>query len=236
MLDLGPDLYLHKLLHGLDLTAVDTVFITHSHSDHFAPAELTKRSTANYCTITDEQPLRLYGNTQVLRLARDGLSFEFGAPADRSVTLHLAQPYRTIQRGRLWITPLPARHDPREDCLLYLVQDSQGNALLYATDTGLLDETDARRLAQLLDGQRLGLCVMDCTFGDNANHGFPGHMSLQDNHRLMKLLLDSGCAGPDTRWYATHFSHNCGLSHSGLEQAAGADLHIAYDGLRVRLG
>ena len=35
LIDLTPDIFLHKLRFGLDLSAVEGVVVTHSHSDHF---------------------------------------------------------------------------------------------------------------------------------------------------------------------------------------------------------
>ena len=43
LVDLPPDTYYHKMAYSLDLSAVKTLLVTHSHMDHFYPMELSMR-------------------------------------------------------------------------------------------------------------------------------------------------------------------------------------------------
>ena len=45
LIDLPPDTYYHKLMSGLDFSAVKYLFVTHWHMDHFYPQELTVRGS-----------------------------------------------------------------------------------------------------------------------------------------------------------------------------------------------
>ena len=61
LLDLGPDTYHHVLTHGLDLSKVANVLITHSHIDHFYPSELAMHGDC-YSYDMAEPLLTVYGN------------------------------------------------------------------------------------------------------------------------------------------------------------------------------
>lgn len=235
LVDLSPDIYLQKLRNKLDLAEIDTLLITHSHSDHLDAQELTRRSTANYCTIPGETPLTLYGNQKVCDTAHNALAREFGDGSDPSLNILPIAPYDVVRSRELTITALPAHHDPAEDCLIYLIADDDGHTMLYCNDSGLPDASTIAGLSQALSGQKLGFVSMDCTFG-LRNHSFDGHMGLAENKALRNILLESGCANEATRYVATHFSHNCGLSHRELEKAfAPENITVAYDGMEIIL-
>ena len=216
LLDLSPDILCQRLRYQLDLAAVDTLCVTHSHTDHLAAAELTRRSTANYCHIPGEAPLRVYGNTHVAGEVRRALQIEFGSPEDPSFQVRAIEPWDSFCSGELHVTALPARHDPMEDCLLYLIEEEGGEALLYANDTTLPPKETAEELARRLDGKKLRYVSMDCTHG--LGPGSPHHMGAGENRALKAMLEELGCAGEDTLFLATHFSHNCQALHRELEE------------------
>lgn len=217
LIDLSPDILGQRLRHQLDLAAVDTLCITHSHSDHLAAAELTRRSTANYCYIPGETPLHVYGNARVTGEVWRSLQVEFGSREDPSFQVHTIKPWDSVHSGELCITALPARHDPMEDCFLYLVEEEGGDALLYANDTALLPRKTVTELACRLDGRKLRYVSMDCTHG--LGSGSPYHMGAGENRALKAMLEELGCAGASTQFLATHFSHNCGMLHHELEES-----------------
>lgn len=211
LIDLSPDVLGQRLAQGLDLAAVDTLCVTHSHSDHLAAAELTRRSTANYCHIPGETPMRVYGNARAAGLARAALETEFGSREDPSLSVTVLRPWDSIDSGELRVTAVPARHDPSEDCFLYLVEEHGGEALLYANDTALPPAQTLRGLAERLGGKMLDYVSMDCTHG--LGRGSDRHMGAEENHTLKCALEALGCAGPATRFIATHFSHNGNILH-----------------------
>ncbi|MDR1770325.1 MAG: hypothetical protein LBS02_06770 [Hungatella sp.] len=229
LMDISPDLYFHKLRYDLDLWKVKAVCVTHSHSDHFDGEELTRRSSANYCCIRDEKPLAVYGNSKVRRMGRESFKEEFGKEEDPSVVFLPAQPFTEIRVEELTVIPIPANHDPREMCFIYLIEEGE-TRILYANDTGLLGP----EAYDFLKGTRLSLVSLDCTFGDSKYHG-GFHMGIEENLAVVKSLEEAGCLAPSTVIAATHFSHNCNMSHQELEQRLGeAGIRAAWDGMELK--
>ncbi|MDR3138317.1 MAG: hypothetical protein LBT95_01450 [Treponema sp.] len=232
MLDMTPDIMLHKLRYNLDLTAVDAVCFTHSHTDHLAWAELTFRGSP-YAYIPGGPPLAVYANKKSCFVIREGLKFEFGVPEDPSLEIHEIAPGSVIQRGELRVTALKARHDPREDCLFFLLEEGE-RAFLQMNDTGLPEEDLERVLAEALRGRKLDAVSMDCTTG--REKGSAGHMGMGENIFLKKRLLDAGLASGKTRFISNHFSHNGHVSHGELCEVLGAQGIVpAYDGMILEI-
>lgn len=234
LLDLSPDINWQRLRSGVDLSAVTSLLVTHSHSDHLDVQELTRRSTANYCHISKEKPLQIYANAKCIRLVEEALTVEFGKGEDPSIHANLVSPFEKFVVEDIRILALPAKHDPSEECLIYLLQD-ETTAMLIANDTGLMQEQVYQAIAEALGGRRLSLVSMDCTFGARS-HSFNGHMGLEENKAMKAALEHYGCVGKETVYYLTHFSHNCGMNYQELcEKMGKVAFKIAYDGLSVEV-
>jgi phosphoribosyl 1,2-cyclic phosphate phosphodiesterase len=233
LIDLNPDIMLQKRLYRLDLAAVDTLCFTHSHTDHLDTAELTRRSTRYYAHIPGEKALAVYGNRKVCALIAGGLELEFGRAEDPSLAIHEIAPKSLIRSAELRITALKARHDPAEDCLLYLVQEG-GTSFFQMNDTSLPGEDLERALAEALEGRKLGAVSMDCTQG--RVNGGNSHMGIGDNQKVKERLIAAGLADEKTRFIANHFSHNARMLHRELEEAlAPCGIVPAYDGMILEL-
>ena len=115
LIDLTPDIYYQKMRWNLDLSQLEAVFVTHSHTDHFDGAELTRRSAADYCKPAWERPLLVYGNKKVCGFGRRSLREEFGMEENPSIVFHELVPYETVKLCGLTVTAIPAQHDPQED-------------------------------------------------------------------------------------------------------------------------
>lgn len=212
LMELTPDLYLHKLRFGLDLSKAEAVVVTHSHSDHFDGAELAKRSTRHYCHIEGEKPLRIYGNEKVCSLGRDSLKIEFGQEENPSVSFTQVKPYDTWEAAGVRFHAIPARHDPGEECMIYVIEDGKSR-ILYGNDTGLLSQ----EAFDYLKGMVFDMLSLDCTFG-TGKACEPGHMGMGENRMFLEELEKRGCLRKDTEVFATHFSHNCEMLHEELEE------------------
>jgi phosphoribosyl 1,2-cyclic phosphate phosphodiesterase len=233
MIDLNPDIMLQKRLYSLDLSAVDTICFTHSHTDHLDAAELTRRSTRYYAHIPNEKALAVYGNRKVCALITGALELEFGLPGDPSLEIHEIAPGGTVESAELRLTAVKARHDPAEDCLLYLVREGE-TSFFQMNDTALPGEDLERSLAEALGGRKLGAVSMDCTIGKTTDSG--SHMGVGDNITVKERFMAAGLADEQTRFIATHFSHNARMIHRELEEALSPHGIIpAYDGMILEL-
>ena len=226
MIDFPPDTLSVKHRLGLNLAKVEHIFFTHSHLDHLAAGELCYRA-ANYC-VGRQNPIKLHlhGNEKVLDVIRKMFLFDMDKVAD-CVQLHPVEAFVPVEAGGITFTPLPANHDKREPCMLYLLEKGDAR-LLYANDTGALPE----QTIQFLAGKRLSVVSLDCTMGMRQHSG--GHMGLPDNLLIKQRLMAQGSADECTQFIAHHISHNDNVSYDSFaERAAGTGFVCSYDGMRL---
>lgn len=223
-IDLPPDTYLHSARYGLDFSKLAGLFFTHSHEDHFAVAEMIYM-VKPFAHNLKHAPVKIYGNSAVISTiestyGRDKLPVE----------LTEAKPFEPIQTGSLTFIPIKAQHKPDEIALNYVIQ-SGGATVLYASDTGVYDETT---LSYLQD-HHFDLLIIECTQG---MLGTPPtyHMGWEAVLDLREKLDKAGALKPSCQTVITHFSHNIGLLHDELEKmATPEDVIVAYDGIEFEV-
>lgn len=232
LIDFSPDIYMQKLRYKLNLANIRHFIITHSHSDHFNPYDLMARLEGNYAHFSGKNKgshIQVYGNDRVKYFLDRAVEVEFGGNQD---FIHYTQvePFKTYEVGELKVTPLLANHQQDEQSLIYLVEE-KGKILLYGNDTGVLPEATF----EYLQNVELDLVSLDCTHG--ARHaGGIGHLGLQTCVETKNRLLKMKSANEQTIFILTHFSHNGGLCHEALEQAAHPyGFIISYDGLEAEI-
>ena len=71
LIDFPPDSYMHAVRGGVDLSAVRTLLVTHSHTDHFYAEEFVNRGY-KFAEGMASPTLDLYGNAEVLAVYREG--------------------------------------------------------------------------------------------------------------------------------------------------------------------
>jgi phosphoribosyl 1,2-cyclic phosphate phosphodiesterase len=228
MIDFTPDMLAEKMKYSLDLARLSAIFFTHSHIDHLASKELCYYHGMYSNRVNHKSVLNLYGNEKVLETIRQDFVFDMGVVPD-CVSLNRMEPFQTVTACGAAITALPARHDPREKCLIYLIE-RPGARLLYANDTTMPPE----EALDFLRGKRLDVASLDCTTGrypcDTVHMGFP------DNLELKRRLMELGAADERTRFIANHFSHNGRVNYDDFEAlAAGSGFESAYDGMEIEL-
>jgi phosphoribosyl 1,2-cyclic phosphate phosphodiesterase len=195
--------------------------------DHFFPDDLVLRRPG-FVASTPVETLHIYGNRSVEALLRNAGENQGGPGCNE---FHYMAPFKPVEAGGYRVTSLPARHNPNEECLIYIVQHG-GKALLYAHDTGVFPEAAWDFLAA--SGIRFNLVSLDCTSMYHNDGG--GHMGLPNNAEVKRRLLDTGAADTDTVFTVNHFSHNGGLNHEELSKAAEKEGFItAFDGMKVEV-
>jgi phosphoribosyl 1,2-cyclic phosphate phosphodiesterase len=224
-IDLPPDTYYHMVRNGLDLSALAHLFITHSHSDHFAPTELEFLAEP-FAHNLKNAPVRIYGNPSVTEILH-GYPWECRMPVE-IVTL---DPFVPIKAGDLTFTPIVATHMPNEQCLNYVIQ-SGSVTVLYASDTGVYQ---CGETVDFLSSLKFDHLIVECTLG-TLDFLPKGHMTFQAVLDLREKLAKSGAVTSGTPLTITHFSHNIGLMHEELEAIADPEgIQVAYDGMTIEL-
>lgn len=228
LIDCSMDLYAQTLFRGLDLRKIRYALVTHSHEDHYHPISLTtiKPPMASY---SRERHLDLYANkTAIGKIIPDLIHFPHPAPLTDYINFHTVSLFETFSFDAYTVTALPANHDEKEDCFIYVIQKG-GKTLLYGHDSGLFSEATWKALGNY----RFDCVVLDCTMVDTTGR-FPSHMGLPDNVAVRERMLREGIATENTRFLATHFAHIFDPDHDRITPIfAEKGFIAAYDGLTV---
>jgi len=228
LIDFPPDTYTHALRYSLRLGQIQHLLITHSHMDHFFPVELIHRH--EHFGHHAKGMLHVYGNEAVEKAFYDAVLIDRFKPhpLDDSVKFIRLKPFDEFDAEGCHITAVPADHDKRETCLVYIIE-KDGKCLLYGHDTGLNMSQEAW---DCIYSHRYSLISMDATMGKKQTAGY--HMGLPDDVELARRLEERGCIDQNTIRVINHFSHNGEMTHADLEQFASEHgMTAAYDGMCV---
>lgn len=228
LLDLPADTYFHTLRDGVKLYEIDTVLITHCHSDHLYPAELE----CLYSWAAHRPELRtfhLYGAPPVLTRVRAETPGFDDMERENRLQLHQIGAFESFEAEGFHITPLRADHGA-EDSLVYLLE-KDGKAMLYAHDTGFLPPETMDYLRS--HPVSLDLVSYDCTNG-LIDSGRRNHMGLAVDVELRQALEDMGLVSEKTVHVVNHFSHNGGAGYDEMAPVAQEKGFLtSYDGMTV---
>ena len=224
LLDLPADTYSHFLNNQIRGDKIQHLFVTHSHSDHFYPKELSMRKPP-FAHDMDRQRLQVFGNEKCCR--------EASAAAEKgdAVDLHEMLPFETVSAGDYQVTALPARHaEGGEKALFYIIQGDK--TLLYAHDTGYFYEEVFEFIQE--KQFRFDLISMDCTNVEIPIADTGSHMGIPNIDRVVQRLEQIGAVDQNTVKIINHFSHNGNpLQHVLEKKVAPYGYLVAYDGMQI---
>ena len=228
LVDFPPDTYTHALSYSLQLEQIQHLLITHSHMDHFFPVELLHRH--EHFGHHAPGMLYVYGNEAVEKTFYEAVLIDrFKVhPLDDAVKFVRLEPFAGFMADGYHIIPVPADHDPRETCFIYIIE-KDGKYLLYGHDTGL---NLSREAWDCIYSYKYDLVSMDATMGKKQTKGY--HMGLPDDIAFVKMLEERRCIHQNTVKVINHFSHNGEMTHEQLEKFAEEHgMTAAYDGMKV---
>ncbi len=238
LVDFPSEIADQALRHGVDLTRLGHLLVTHSHGDHWFPYLLRWRRTPpeerEDPPVTQGGPrftplprLHVYGNSAVASV----LTRELGTDLEPyALEFHPVSPGEAFQAGPYHVTPVPANHDiGREQAVHYLIQ--QGDvAVLY----GLDGDTFLPEAREILRRHRFDLVILESTFGrgDGGNH-----RNFARVEQEVAWLRAEGLLKPAGRVVATHFSpHHCPPHAETSAYLGERGIETAWDGLMLRIG
>lgn len=228
MVDFPPDMLINKIRFGLNLDRITDIFFTHSHIDHLAATELCYFDRMYAMHRDPEARLRLWGNEKVLETIRDRFVFDMEQVPTWADLLPLTT-FQPVCTGDIAITPLPAYHDARENCFLFLLEASDSRVLL-ANDTTMLPE----ETFSFLKGKHLCAVSLDCTAGKFSSPR--AHMGFPDNLAVRNRLLAQGSADVQTCFLSHHFSHNGQINYDDFPALAKDTGFLStYDGMILKV-
>lgn len=223
LIDFSPDIFDHMRYGGLDMNEIDHLIVTHAHMDHFYPEELLHIAPP-YSMSPKPHKLTVFGNKTVCdRLKALGCEEISDYLEVRQITN-----FQEISVGDFLVKALPANHDPKQECHLYLIR-KEDKTLLYAHDTGYFKE----ETWDALQGEHLDAVVLDCTCCVGPSY-FQSHMGFEDNLKIQSRMVRQQIASQNTVFIATHFVHTYGPFQEELEKAfTPYGFLAAYDGMDV---
>ena len=232
LLDLPGDTYLHYLRGGLDLPAVDSLLITHWHSDHFYGEDLAYRM-GGYA-LDNPTLLTVYGSATV-RGFYDRAFFLEQRYDDTRLRFVTVRPGDVFELpGGYECRAFEANHGHHfGDCLFYAVTH-EGRSMLYAHDTGFFPERTWDLLRDC--GLRFDYVSLDCTHALAGDVEERVHMGFEGDLRTRDRMVALGIADERTVFVANHFSHNGRATYAELEDFAAAHGFVAsYDGMTTEV-
>ena len=200
LIDAGPTVPSSVARAGRSLSGVHHILVTHAHPDHLDPALLLWLDWSPTSHV-----VHVWGPPAVIAACRDWIGPRTPValhPVDSGEQLLLETPH-----GTYTARVMPARHSGATpdaiaaEAVLYDVADPWGGRMLYATDTGPLDDLDAMR------GAAYDVILIEETFGDHTEHG-TGHLDLSTLPTMLGALTDVGARTDDTRVIAVHLGHH----------------------------
>lgn len=224
LIDLPADTYHHFLQNNIEGDKIKYLLITHSHSDHFYPAELHVRGEV-YAKNKRVDYLQVYCGSGAYEKIQSSNPHRF-----KNVTTHLLEPFQTVTIGDYEVTPLPARHAAGDGALIYIIRGDK--TLLYAHDTGYFYDEVFKFIQE--KGIVFDMVSLDCTNIDIPITDEGSHMGFPNIGRVLNRLADIGAINSKTIRYVNHFSHNANPQHHILQQrAAEYRCQVSYDGCSV---
>ena len=237
LIDCGPDLLAASARYDVDLSRVQTLLITHEHSDHLYLPNLECRG-GDFCP-TPLPTLDVYGSAGAVGKIRGPRDDEDVHAREESLHLrtHAVSAFQTWEADGYRVTALRARHGgPSMEPLFYAIGDGH-SSILYAHDTGPFPEETWAHLTEPPDGRRwaFDLVSIDATMGLLERSG-ETHLNLHQVVGHRDRLARAGVLKPGARVLANHFSHNGTPAHPALaERLAGRSIEPAFDGLTITL-
>ena len=231
LIDFPPEAYYHSFAMGVDLSAVSTLLVTHSHMDHFYAHDFILRG---YKYAVLEQPvLNIYGNSEVKKVFLECTAREMKEDVSSHLNFVEIGPYESFETGGYKVSVIPAQHVHTEQALLYYVERG-GRGYLHLYDTGNVSDDAVKYLAA--HGARANAVAYDCTFGSISGNLSARHMGMPDVISIQSKLTAAGVIDDSTVNVLTHFSHNCKPYRADMQKLAQESGFIAaYDGLTLQL-
>jgi adenosylcobinamide kinase/adenosylcobinamide-phosphate guanylyltransferase len=200
LIDAGPAVPANSARAGRSLRDVQHILVTHAHPDHLDPALLL---------WLDWNPtahtVHLWGPPSVVAACRDWVG------PRTPVELHSIAPGEALTlattRGDYAVQVIAARHVGSTpdaiaaQAVLFDIADPEGRRMLYATDTGPLEDLEPMR------GAAYDVILIEETFGDHLTHG-TGHLDLATLPVTLDSLSDVGARTDTTRVVAVHLGHH----------------------------
>lgn len=235
MFDFSPDANFQHLRENIDYYDLEHLMITHSHDDHLAYMEVMVKQ----CAIEKNGiPIKIYMSRPAAEwmrrvISQYGYDENYGKKKQELYEIIGLDYFQTLDIGEFKAHTVKGSHHAYgkdEFSLNYILENTDGKKLLYATDTGYyLDET-----WEHLKGHKLDKLIMECTFGgrNRGKHVF-GHLDVFNFLDMLDKMTGIGLIDDNTDIYTTHINHKHNMLHHHLVEffeKSKYEVNVSYDG------
>lgn len=227
LMDFGPDTFMHTILHCFKLSDVSFCLITHPHEDHLTADELAYR--LSYAAhMKNEHPFIMCGVKETLDAVRKG-TYTGELEKDGRLILKEIRLFEPFEIDGYRVTALKADHGTPNP--VFYIIEKDGQALLYAHDTGFFPEESMAYLASI--DTQFDFISYDCT-NVLLEWNNRGHMGLTGNGIMRDRLKEIGKIKDTTIHVVNHFSHNGLAGYDQLmPKALAKGFQTAFDGMEI---
>ena len=227
LIDFPADTYMHVLRDGLPLHKIYDIIITHSHSDHLYPVDISMRAPG-YANLKDNRPLNVYGSSVVANALRANAKNK-SIEEQGILKIHEISAFVPFSVNGYTITPLMADHKGAEQALIYLIE-KDGKTVLYAHDTGMFPDETMEYLKT--HKPHVDFATFDCCFSLIPNE--IGHLGFDNVVAMRERLQAIGVMTESTVCCVNHFSHNNGQLYQDMEaHSSKYGILTSFDGMEV---
>ena len=223
LIDYGPDIYAQSLEFNLDLAKVKRLLITHSHTDHLTPRELTWRRKG---FSTAQNLMKIYANQASADRINECPTYDSLEPL--KAELHILKPGDKLVDEDLTIQTILADHAlPPEEPLNYILERN-GVCVFIGNDSGWWCQESWDIIGQY----KFDIVIIECTYGVRWPEQRAKHMGANVSVAVRDELKRLGCLKENALVAVNHFSHNTQDLHNDLEQFFNPKgILVGYDGM-----
>lgn len=233
LIDFNADTNYHAVKNRLRLGDLETLLVTHSHSDHWCAQELPYRGKP-FAHNLKYKKLKIYCNAAVKE------KFELIAniiPISDEVRENLdfiiAKTYKPVKIGKYTVTAFPSTHLLSEESLVFLIEEKD-KTYFYGNDTGILDSAIFDYLQD--KNVKLNLVSLDCALG-TSEFEYKWHLNYPQVVKTKEEMQARGIAALDCKFVITHISHDYAhkLYADYVDFAAQDGILVARDSLELEV-
>ena len=204
----------------VELSSIQAIVLTHSHSDHF-----NLEAVKTIAAAPRSQKLQFFAAAETVELLDD------------CVEKHILHQGSKFSIGNLNFTALPSNHmveNPYEETFNYLIETAAGKRLFYNLDSAWI----TTRARHLLRGTPLDMIIWDATTGTTfCDWRFAEHNDLEMIRIMRRSMLKAEMITPDTVHIFDHIARTLWPAEQSDQLAAARQYQgiMAQDGMTLEL-
>lgn len=212
LIDCGPHLLDELAIHHVEVKKIRNVLITHSHSDHFNPANLN-----HLATLTDSV-LHVWYPQQIQM------------PEIQNAVLHPMTILQSYQIDTLSVTPLKANHTV--DAVHYSIEEDEKKFFYGCDGAWLMMDT-----YNYMMGKKYSMMIMDATVGDyEGDYRMAEHNSVPMIRMMLQSFKTVEIATEETVIVLDHLARTLHKNYEETCRLVEKDgFVVAYDGLTMEI-